>query len=71
MKDKKFIINEHNWGEILRRIRQSAGLTQEELGKRVGKSKKFISDTENQRIDPTYITYFKLIRELGYNINIV
>ena len=68
MKKKRFTITGDNWGEIIRRGRQSANLTQEELGKKIGKDKNYIDKLENQKIDPSCFTYITLAKELGYKV---
>jgi transcriptional regulator with XRE-family HTH domain len=52
-------------GENVRRIRQSRGLTQEQLAKRSGYSQRYISGLEEGRRNPTVVPQFALARALG------
>jgi DNA-binding XRE family transcriptional regulator len=51
-------------GDRMRRWRREAGLTQEELARRVGTSKHYISRLENHRVEPEWRTLRK-IAEIG------
>ncbi|MEM1002436.1 MAG: helix-turn-helix domain-containing protein [Bacteroidota bacterium] len=51
-------------GELLRKARKEAGLTQEELAKRSGTTKNYISRIENNRSDLEVRTLIKII-EIG------
>lgn len=52
-------------GEILREARKEANLTQEELARRTGTKKSFISRIENGHSDIQLSTLYKLV-ELGF-----
>jgi ribosome-binding protein aMBF1 (putative translation factor) len=69
MRAKAFAI-----GEIIREQRKNANLTQEELAKKIGAKKSYISRIENGHTDIQLSTLYKLI-ELGLglklNLNIV
>ncbi len=57
-KSKAFII-----GEMIKQARQEAHLTQEDLAKRTGTKKSYISRLENGKIDVQISTLFKIIEE--------
>src|SRR5512133_1913063 len=58
-------------GEIIRDERKSARMTQEELAKRTGTRKSFISRIENGHSDIQLSTLYKLIEQgLGKKINL-
>lgn len=58
-------------GEILKKARKEAGLTQEELAKRSGTTKNYISRIENNRSDWELGTLIKIIEiGLGKKLNI-
>lgn len=57
-------------GRELKKARKSAGITQEELARRVGTSKSYISKIENSKSDIGYKTLRKII-EVGLNKKIV
>ena len=52
-------------GEIIREARKEANLTQEELAKKTGTQKSFISRIENGRSDIQLSTLYKLV-EIGF-----
>ena len=56
----------HSIGQILRGARKEAGLTQEELAKRSGTTRYYISRIENDRSDIELGTLRKII-EIGLN----
>ena len=66
---------EHSWEEynaqILLDARKAARLTQEELAKRTGTSKGYISRIERGLTIPTVATLYKLIGAMGMKIEIV
>lgn len=51
-----------NFSEILRNLRKSSGLTQKELGERVGLSKAVVSKYENGMGYPTFDTLIRIAR---------
>ena len=53
------------FGAVLRRARQSAGMTQEQLGLEAGVQRNFISLIETGQNQPTLGTVSKLARALG------
>jgi transcriptional regulator with XRE-family HTH domain len=55
-------------GDILRAARLRAGLTQRELGRRVGRPQSQIARWENGRVDPSLETLVELIRACGFEL---
>lgn len=53
-----------HFGKRIREIRLQKGLTQEELAKRSGTSKTYISRVENNQIEPEFTTLYKIV-EIG------
>jgi transcriptional regulator with XRE-family HTH domain len=53
------------FGEELRRARESAGLTQEELSFRAGLHRTYISQLEHDKKSPTLDVVFRLCDALG------
>lgn len=60
----------HQLGRELKQARLSVGITQEELARRVGTSKSYISKIENSKADIGYKTLRKII-DVGLNKRIV
>ncbi len=58
VKAKAFVI-----GEMVKEARKSAHLTQEDLAKRTGTKKSYISRLENGKIDIQISTLFKIFEE--------
>ncbi|MDD3771154.1 MAG: helix-turn-helix transcriptional regulator [Weeksellaceae bacterium] len=56
-------------GEIIREERKQANMTQEELAKRIGAKKSYISRIENGHTDIQLSTLYKLI-ELGLGLRL-
>ncbi len=57
-------------GVIVRNLRKKAGLTQEELAKKLHTQKSAISRIENQSEDIRISTLFKIAAVLGKHVNI-
>jgi transcriptional regulator with XRE-family HTH domain len=55
-------------GELLERVRGSAGLTQEELARRAGTSRPTLSAYEHGRKSPTVATFARLLAEAGWEL---
>jgi len=55
-------------GELLERVRGSAGLTQEELARRAGTSRPTVSAYEHGRKSPTVATFARLLSEAGWEL---
>lgn len=52
-------------GRNAARLRDAAGLTQEQLAERSGFSQQYISDLERGRCNPTIVTLYELATALG------
>jgi len=58
-------------GQVIHDARKGEKVTQEELAKRIGTSKSYISRIEKGIIDPSVGTYYRIIEALGLRIEIV
>lgn len=58
-------------GMILHQARKEAKVTQEELAKRTGTTKSYISRIENGSITPSVGVFYRMISTLGMKIEIV
>ncbi|MBO8445887.1 MAG: helix-turn-helix transcriptional regulator [Bacteroidetes bacterium] len=56
--------------ERLKEERKKAGLTQDELARRIGTKKTYISRIENGKSDVQLSTLFKIFQGLGKRVNI-
>lgn len=52
-------------GRNAARLRQAAGLTQEQLAERSGLSQQYLSDLERGKRNPTVVTLYELATALG------
>lgn len=52
-------------GRNAARLRQAAGLTQEQLAERSGLSQQYLSDLELGKRNPTVVTLYELANALG------
>ena len=52
-------------GRNAARLRDAAGLTQEQLAERAGISQQYISDLERGKCNPTIVTLYELATALG------
>ena len=58
-------------GEMIKEARKTANLTQEQLAKKTGTKKSYISRLENGKIDVQLSTLFRIFEEgLGRNLNL-
>ncbi len=57
-------------GMVLRQARKEAGITQDELAKRTGTTKSYISRIENGSISPSVGVFYRFIAALGMRIEI-
>lgn len=55
-------------GELLKRARRSAGLSQQELARRAGTSRPTLSAYEHGRKSPTVATFARLLAEAGWEL---
>lgn len=53
------------FGQVIREMRQRAGLTQEELGEKAGLQRNFISSLELAQKQPSLVTVFKIAKALN------
>ena len=58
-------------GQIIHDARKKEKVTQEELAKRIGASKSYISRIEKGVIEPSVSTFYRIIEALGLRIEIV
>ena len=58
-------------GQIIHDARKKEKVTQEELAKRIGASKSYISRIEKGGIEPGVSTFYRIIEALGLRIEIV
>lgn len=58
-------------GQIIHDARKKEKVTQEELAKRIGASKSYISRIEKGVIEPGVSTFYRIIEALGLRIEIV
>ena len=58
-------------GQIIHDARKQEEVTQEELAKRIGASKSYISRIEKGLIEPGVSTFYRIIEALGLRIEIV
>lgn len=56
--------------QILLDARKNARLSQEELAKRIGADKSYISRIEKGTVVPSVATFYRIINALGLSINI-
>ncbi|MFZ1381666.1 MAG: helix-turn-helix domain-containing protein [Scrofimicrobium sp.] len=54
------------FADFVRRTRIERGLTQEELAKRAGRSRKWVTGVERQEIMPTLPAVISVAKALGY-----
>jgi DNA-binding XRE family transcriptional regulator len=57
-------------GQVLLEARKNARLTQEDLAKRIGADKSYISRIEKGVTMPSAATFYRIIHSLGLTINI-
>lgn len=58
-------------GQVIHEARRKEKVTQEELAKRIGASKSYISRIEKGIIEPGVGTFYRIIDALGLRIDIV
>lgn len=57
-------------GQIIEEARKKAHLTQEELAKRVGANKSYISRIENGKTEPKISTFYRIAAALGLSVEL-
>jgi ribosome-binding protein aMBF1 (putative translation factor) len=66
LKSRAFMI-----GEMLKEARKQARMSQEDLAKKTGTKKSYISRLENGKIDVQLSTFFRIVEEgLGRHVNL-
>lgn len=56
--------------DILREARKEAGLTQDELARRIGTDKAYVSRVEHGRTVPTVATFYRIVAALGMQVTL-
>jgi transcriptional regulator with XRE-family HTH domain len=56
-------------GELIRRVRQGQGVSQQSLARRAGTSQSAVSDIERGRVSPTFETVARLLLCLGHRLH--
>ena len=57
-------------GQLIEDARKNAHLTQEELAKRVGSNKSYISRIENGKTEPKVSTFYRIAAALGLSVDL-
>ena len=57
-------------GQIIEEARKNAKLTQDELAKRVGSNKSYISRIENGKTEPKVSTFYRIAAALGLSVDL-
>jgi len=57
-------------GQLIENARKNANLTQEELAKRVGSNKSYISRIENGKTEPKVSTFYRIAGALGLSVDL-
>lgn len=52
-------------GSVLRAYRESAGLSQEEVGVRAGITREWVNQVENDRASPTVDVFIRICQAIG------
>ena len=57
-------------GQLIEEARKKALLTQEELAKRIGADKSYISRIENGKTEPKVSTFYRIAAALGLSVDL-
>lgn len=57
-------------GQLIEDARKNAHLTQDELAKRVGSNKSYISRIENGKTEPKVSTFYRIASALGLSVDL-
>jgi DNA-binding XRE family transcriptional regulator len=57
-------------GQLIEDARKKAHLTQDELAKRVGSNKSYISRIENGKTEPKVSTFYRIVGALGLSVDL-
>jgi transcriptional regulator with XRE-family HTH domain len=60
---------EKSIGQAIREARNKKGLTQKQLGEKIGYSRTYLADLEGDRYSPGWEVVRKLAKELKINLN--
>jgi DNA-binding XRE family transcriptional regulator len=62
--------NAYFTGQLIEDARKNAHLTQDELAKRVGSNKSYISRIENGKTEPKVSTFYRIANALGLSVDL-
>jgi DNA-binding XRE family transcriptional regulator len=62
--------NAYFTGQLIEDARKKANLTQDELAKRVGSNKSYISRIENGKTEPKVSTFYRIVGALGLSVDL-
>ena len=57
-------------GQLIENARKNAHITQDELAKRLGSNKSYISRIENGKTEPKVSTFYRIAEALGLTVNL-
>lgn len=57
-------------GQLIENARKNAHITQDELAKRLGSNKSYISRIENGKTEPKVSTFYRIAEALGLSVNL-
>jgi Predicted transcriptional regulator with C-terminal CBS domains len=57
-------------GILLEEARKNAKMTQEELAKKIGSNKAYISKVENGKTEPKVSTFYRIVAALGLTVDL-
>jgi len=57
-------------GQLIENARKNAHITQDELAKRLGSNKSYISRIENGKTEPKVSTFYRIAEALGMSVNL-
>jgi DNA-binding XRE family transcriptional regulator len=57
-------------GQLIENARKNAHITQDELAKRLGSNKSYISRIENGKTEPKVSTFYRIAEALGMTVNL-
>ena len=57
-------------GQIIEQARKEANMTQEELAKKIGSNKSYISRVEAGKTEPKVSTFYRIAAALGLNVEL-
>lgn len=57
-------------GQLIEQARKGANMTQEELAKKIGTNKSYISRVENGKTEPKVSTFYRIASALGLTVEL-